>query len=195
MEDNFAQSGRPVGSGTGDAPAGGAATGGPAGVDSPWVQTSRSPGDGHPAGRARSLLHSAKEQAASQLNAQKNRATDQLDQIAGQVRRSTQRLREERHDIVAVALERAVDGLERVSAQLRARDVDDLLADLERFGRQRPALFIGSSFAAGIVLARFAKASNTSSSSSRHARREPGGRTSTSFNRPGPADAIGRESQ
>lgn len=138
------------------------------------------------------MLGSVRQKTTSQLNAQKARATEQLDQIAGNVRRSTQRLRAERHDVVASALERGVDQLERFSAQLRNRDMDELLADLERFGRRHPALFLGSSFAAGLMLARFAKASGDGSPSG--AGRHSGGRASTSFNRPGPADAIGQES-
>jgi hypothetical protein len=139
------------------------------------------------------MLGSVREKTTSQLNAQKERATDQLDQIAGNVRRSTQRLRAERHDVVASALDRAVDQLERFSAQLRNRDMDELLEDLERFGRRRPALFLGSSFAAGLMLARFAKASDAAAAP------RPGGsdgrrRVSPSFNRPGGGGAAGRES-
>jgi hypothetical protein len=144
-------------------------------------------------GTRRGFLGSVREKTTSQLNARKARATDQLDEIAGNVRRSTRRLREEHHDVVAAALERAVDQIERFSADLRSRDMDELLADLERFGRQRPALFLGSSFAAGLLLARFAKASDEESFRSRQ--RPGGGRSSAPFNRPGPADAVGRENQ
>lgn len=139
------------------------------------------------------LLGSVKEKTTSQLNTQKARATEQLDQIASNVRRSTERLRAERHDVVATALERAVDQLERFSAQLRDRDMDELLADLERFGRRRPALFLGTSFAAGLMLARFAKASNDAAPPRGGRGSGGGGRLSGTFNRPGPADAVGRE--
>jgi hypothetical protein len=191
MDDRTAHLGMP-GATRPEGTAGHAPSGVPEGVDSPWVQSQGSGEERRGGGRASAsgLLNSVKRQAASQLNAQKDRASDQLDRIANQVRQSTQRLRQDRHDAVAVALERAVDGLERFAAGLRDRDLDDILADLERFGRRRPGLFLGSSFAAGLMLARFAKASNASYSHGRG-----GGRMSSSFSRPGPADAVGRESQ
>ena len=195
MDPDSTRPGRPAAGGTG--PAAGAGFGAPrrdlGSPDAAIPGTEPSGG----AGETRSqggLLGSVKQKTTSQLNAQKVRATDQLDEIASNVRRSTERLRSQRHDVVASALERGVDQLERLSAQLRDHDVDELLSDLERFGRRRPALFIGSSFVAGLMLARFAKAS--SDDSSRGGRHRPGGsRMSGSFNRPGPADAVGRESQ
>jgi len=111
----------------------------------------------------RGLLHAVKQNATSQLNAQKRRATDQLDNFTATLRESTQQLREERHDAVATLLERGVSELERLTTTLRERDINEFLADVERFGRRQPALFLGSSFVAGLLLARFAKASEPGS--------------------------------
>lgn len=111
-----------------------------------------------PSGSSR-LFGSVKQKATSQLNAQKYRATDELDQIAQTVRDSTARLRTEHHDIVAQVVERAADQLERFAGHLRDRDIGELLAEVEQFGRRQPALFIGSTFAAGLLAARFLKAS------------------------------------
>ncbi|HXE81169.1 MAG TPA: hypothetical protein VNK41_10490 [Vicinamibacterales bacterium] len=128
-------------------------------------------------------MDTVKHKTASQLNAGKSRATAQLDEIAHNIRRSTERLRAERHEAVAALLERAGDRLERLSAQLRDHDVEELLRAIEAFGRRRPALFLGTSFAAGLMLARFAKASSEAADSSR------GGRVLPSFNRPGSGEA------
>jgi hypothetical protein len=106
------------------------------------------------------FVGTVKERAASQLNAQKVRATDQLDNIAQSVRQSTRRLRDENHEAVAAVLERGVNELERFTTTLRERDINEFLADLERFGRRQPALFLGSSLLAGVLLARFSKASD-----------------------------------
>ena len=119
------------------------------------------------------FVGSVKEKATSQLNAQKSRATDQLDDFAASVRQSTQRLRAEHHGAVAAMLERGADELERFAATMRGRDVNEFIADIERFGRRQPALFLGTSLAAGLLLARFAKASD----------RAPG--NSNPFSRPG----------
>jgi hypothetical protein len=107
---------------------------------------------------SRSFLGSVKSKASTQLNAQKLRATDQLDNFTASLRQSTQQLREEHHDAVAALLERGVAELERFTTTLRERDVNEFIADLERFGRRQPVLFLGSTFAAGLLLARFAKA-------------------------------------
>ena len=195
MDPDSTRPGRPATAGTG--PEAGAGFGEPRrdleSLDVPVPGSEPSGGVGETRSQG-GLLGSVKQKTTSQLNAQKVRASSQLDEIAGNVRRSTERLRSQRHDVVAAALERGVDQLERFSAQLRDRDVDELLSDLERFGRRRPALFIGSSFVAGLLLARFAKASGDDSSRSDRDR-PGGGRMSGSFNRPGPGDAVGRESQ
>jgi hypothetical protein len=141
----------------------------------------------------RGFAGSVKEKAKSQLNAQKSRATDQLDSFAQSVRQSTRRLRDERHDAVAAVLERGVDELERFAARLRDRDIDEFLADLERFGRRQPALFLGSSLAAGLILARFAKASDADAARFGGGGSARSGRSRyNSFKRPG-GDFTGQE--
>ena len=79
--------------------------------------------------------------------------------MAQAVRQSTQHLREQQYDTVAQFVERAADQIERFSNHLRERDLNDLVSEAQRFARQQPAVFIGSSFAAGMLAARFIKAS------------------------------------
>jgi len=136
--------------------------------------------------KSRGLVGSAKEKATSQLNAQKARATHQLDNIAQSVRRSTRKLRDENHEAVAAVLERGVNELERFTSTLRERDIDDFLADLEQFGRRQPVLFLGTSLVAGVLLARFAKASDGGSAGRLPGRSSrPGGLGDNPFSRPG----------
>jgi hypothetical protein len=56
-------------------------------------------------------------------------------------------------------VENAAAQLERFSNHLKDRNLDELVDDAQRLARQQPALFIGSSFAAGLLAARFLKAS------------------------------------
>jgi len=105
------------------------------------------------------ILNQVRDKAASQLNQQKARATDSLGNVAQAVRQSTQHLREQQYDTVAQFVERAADQIERFSNHLRERDLNDLVSEAQRFARQQPAVFIGSSFAAGMLAARFIKAS------------------------------------
>ncbi len=105
------------------------------------------------------ILNQVRDKATSQLNEQKTRATDSLGSVAQAVRQSTHHLREQQYDTVAQFVERAADQIERFSNHLRERDLNDLVQEAQRFARQQPAVFIGSSFAAGILAARFIKAS------------------------------------
>jgi len=137
------------------------------------------------------ILNQVREKAASQLNEQKTRATDGLGNVAQAVRQSTHHLREQQYDTVAQFVERAADQIERFSNHLRERDLNDLVSEAQRFARQQPAVFIGSSFAAGILAARFIKASRPTRSfdgppySGYDAGR---GGTDTGFNRGGALD-------
>lgn len=100
-----------------------------------------------------------RERATAQLNTQKDRATDGLGLIAQAVRQTTGKLREDQQDTIAQYVEKAADQIERLSNSLREKDVSELLQDAQRFARRQPALFIGGSFAAGLLAARFLKSS------------------------------------
>lgn len=101
-----------------------------------------------------------REGATSQLSSQKERATDGLGSIAQAVRQSTQPFRENNQDAIAQYIERAADQLEQFSARMRDRDISDIVDDVQRFARKQPAIFIGATFAAGVLAARFLKSSN-----------------------------------
>lgn len=105
------------------------------------------------------MMDRVRDRAAQQLSNQKNRATDGLGNIASAVRQSAQPLRDQHHDTIASYVGKAADQLEKLSSSLRERDVPELLEDARRFARERPAVFIGASFAAGLVAARFLKSS------------------------------------
>jgi hypothetical protein len=106
-----------------------------------------------------SLTGRVREQATSQLNTQKNKATDGLGTVASAVRKTTDQLRSENHDTVARYAEQAADQIERLSERIRRKDVGELLNDAQRLARQRPALFVGGAFAVGLLGARFMKSS------------------------------------
>jgi hypothetical protein len=111
-------------------------------------------------GRSTGIVGKAKERATAQLSTQKDRATDGLGSIARAVRQSTSSLRENQQETVAQYVEKAADHIERFSNTLREKDVDELLREAQQFARRRPALFIGGSFAVGLLAARFLKSSS-----------------------------------
>ncbi len=106
------------------------------------------------------IVGKVRERATAQLNTQKDRATDGLGTIAHAVRQTTDKLREDQQDVVAQYVEKAADQIERFSNSLREKDVTELLEDAQRFARRQPALFIGGSFAVGLLAARFLKSSS-----------------------------------
>jgi hypothetical protein len=110
-------------------------------------------------GTSGGMMDRARTRAKEQLDNQKNRATDGLENVANIVRQSTQPLRNQHHDTIAVYVERAAEQLERLSSSLRERDVTELMRDAERFARKQPGLFLGATFAAGFMAARFLKSS------------------------------------
>jgi hypothetical protein len=106
------------------------------------------------------LIDQVKDKATSQLYSQKERATVGLGSVADAVRQTGRQLRDQRHDGVAEMVEGAASQIERFSNHLKDRSLDELVDDAQRLARQQPALFIGGSFAAGLIAARFIKASN-----------------------------------
>jgi hypothetical protein len=108
-----------------------------------------------------SIVGRVRERAAAELSTQKGRATDGLGTVAQAVRQSAMHLRENRQDAIAQYVEKAGDQIDRLSTQLRNRDVGELVSEVQRFARRQPALFVGSAFAIGVIGGRFLKSSST----------------------------------
>jgi hypothetical protein len=106
------------------------------------------------------LMDRVRNSATSQLDAQKTRATDGIGSVAQAVRQSTQQLRDQKHETIAQYVDQAADQLERFANRLKDRNVGDLLNEAQDLARRRPAIFIGSAFALGLLGARFIKSSN-----------------------------------
>jgi hypothetical protein len=119
------------------------------------------------------LVDRVKASAASQLGAQKDRATDGIGTVADAVRQSSRQLRDQQHDAIAQYIEQAADQLERFATTLKDRNIGDLARDAQDLARRRPALFIGSAFALGLLGARFMKSSNENGHA-RHVSASPG---------------------
>ena len=92
---------------------------------------------------------------------QKDQAAARLGGVAGTLRDLGTRLEDEDgggggfgHYAV-----RAADQVDRLSHYLRDRDLTTFLRDTENFARRRPDVFLGGTFLAGLLLARFLKSS------------------------------------
>ena len=110
-------------------------------------------------GAQRGVLDRVRERASEQLSSQKDRATDGLGTLANAVRETTRPLRDQQYGMIADYVEQAADRLEKFSANLRDRDLSELVDDAQRFARRQPALFLATTFTAGVLAARFLKSS------------------------------------
>lgn len=108
----------------------------------------------------RGIVDKVRQSATSQLTNQKNRALDGLDTVAQAVHQTSQQLRDEKHDAIAGYVDEAVNQIERLSQQLRQRDIAELFHDLQQLSQRQPALFIGGAFVLGLVGGRFLKSSS-----------------------------------
>ena len=105
------------------------------------------------------LLGGIQQRVTSRVDEQKNRAADGLGGIADVFRAAGDELRNE-NETLASYVDMASDQLKRFATQIRERGVSDMMDDVNRFARRRPALFIGGAFLLGVGLARFLKSSS-----------------------------------
>jgi hypothetical protein len=128
------------------------------------------------------VVESAQERASatmSQVGAQSREMADQArsqvrSEAESQTRRVSEKTRELSHDLRTVADQTDVspfmtslarDGaqrLDRLSTRLDQRGIDGVVADVKRFARQRPGIFLAGCAGAGFVLGRILHNTDTS---------------------------------
>jgi hypothetical protein len=107
--------------------------------------------------KAGEVVDQAKQQATSQLSSQKDRAVDSLGTVADALRQTGNHLRQNDQQGIAQYADKAAERVEQFSGQLRGKDVQEIVRDVERYARQQPALFLGGAFVLGLLGARFLK--------------------------------------
>lgn len=111
---------------------------------------------------SRGLVSRVTGSATKQLTAQKDRAADGIGSVTQALRQSTQHLRDDQHETIAQYVERAADQIDRWCDRVREKDVTEVFDDVQQLARRRPAVFVGSAFALGLLGARFLKSSRDS---------------------------------
>jgi hypothetical protein len=113
--------------------------------------------------KAEEYADRAQERAKEVATSQKTHAAEGLGSVASAFRETGEHLREYDQGAMANTVAQYTDKLaeqvDRFAQQLRQKDVSELISDVENMARQQPAIFLGSAFAAGILLARFLKSS------------------------------------
>lgn len=110
---------------------------------------------------ARDLAGQAKDQVQNLVGERKDRAAEQLGSFAGSLRDAARKLEDGDGGIPALGryAQTAADQVDRVSQYLRDRDLNAFVRDAEIFARRHPDVFLGGAFLAGLIFARFFKAS------------------------------------
>jgi hypothetical protein len=113
------------------------------------------------AGRgARQAGTEAQSQAQNRIERGKQDAAVTLSSVASRLRESGSQLRgSDDQDFAGEYIERAALQIERAAQYVQNADLREMVDQVEDFARRRPAVFIGSAFAAGILAARFLKSS------------------------------------
>ncbi len=104
----------------------------------------------------------ATQQVSTMMADQKRRAADRLQALAQALREAADRLGgDEFGRRVEQYADRAADRMDSMSSYVREADLQRLVRDTGQFARRRPEVFIGGAFLAGLLAARFLKASST----------------------------------
>lgn len=103
------------------------------------------------------VVDQAKQQATSQLASRKDQAVDSLGTVAQAFRQTGEHLRQNDQHGIAQYADKAAERVEQFTDQLRGKDVQTIVRDVERYARQQPALFLGGAFVLGLLGARFLK--------------------------------------
>ncbi len=113
------------------------------------------------AGRgARQVATQAQSQTSTRIERGKQDAAVTLSSVATRLRESGAQLRSsDSQDFAGEYIERAAQQIERAAHYVQSADLQEMVDEVEDFARRRPAVFIGSAFAAGILAARFLKSS------------------------------------
>lgn len=111
---------------------------------------------------ARGLTERLREDGRQTIDTRKRRAADHVEEVANALGRASEQL-ENQPTLAGYAGEMA-QSVGNLATRLRDGSVEQIIDDTRMLARRNPALFIFGSFAAGIALARFLKASGRSTS-------------------------------
>jgi len=131
---------------------------------------------------ARDAAGKAQESVRQQVDQRSTQAGERVAGTAQDLRSVGEELRKQGKDTPAKLADRAAEQTERVGSYLQEKRPDEMLHDVEDFGRQRPWAVLAGGLALGVVAARFLKAS----SRSRYQRQHDGARPSAQVPRTPP---------
>ncbi|MBV8538037.1 MAG: hypothetical protein JO128_20745 [Alphaproteobacteria bacterium] len=109
--------------------------------------------------QAAHVVEPAKEKVRHLAEEQKAAGADRLDAVARAVHDAADRLEPELPRQASGYIHDAAGGIERASAAIRERSIDDLLQMATNFARRQPVAFLAGAVLTGFALTRFLKSS------------------------------------
>lgn len=123
------------------------------------------------------LVRQGRQAVSDVVYRRKDEAASRIDHFSTALREASDRLRQEDEAGVGRYAERLADQMDRLSGYLRERDINRMVNDAEDFARNRPEVFLSASFLAGVMAARFLRASSPE--------RQTGGTRRSTWEEPG----------
>lgn len=102
----------------------------------------------------------AQDKVSEQIQERAKQAGERVSGTAGDLRSVGEELRKQGKDGPAKIADRAAEQSEKVGSYLSDSSPDQILHDVEDFGRKRPAVLLAGGLLAGAAAARFLKASS-----------------------------------
>jgi ElaB/YqjD/DUF883 family membrane-anchored ribosome-binding protein len=125
--------------------------------------------------KAKELTNEAGYQLKDQVDHRSTQAGEQIQSIGSALRQSSKQLREEGKGAPAKAVDQVAQRADDLGSYLQSADADKILGDVETFARRRPWLTAAAGAVAGLMAARFMKASSGRRYASSHQRALPSG--------------------
>lgn len=105
------------------------------------------------------VAQQARQLAEWQISSGKERVVEGIGSVAEALRSTADQLRSKNQGAVTDYVAGAADRVESASRYLSSRNLGQVVGDVERFARREPVIFLGGTFAIGLMLGRFLKAS------------------------------------
>lgn len=110
--------------------------------------------------KAREAAAKAQEGLRQQIDQRSNEAGERVSSTAGDLRSVGDELRKQGKETPAKLADRAAEQTDKVGSYLKDNGSDQILRDVEDFGRQRPWAVLAGGLVLGVAAARFLKASS-----------------------------------
>ena len=104
--------------------------------------------------------HQAKDRTRAFAEDRKSQLGERIHGYGSAVHRAAEKLREEQDPNIAHYADMVAERLDQAADYVQSRDPGMILRDVENAARRRPEIFFGGMFLAGLVIARFLKASS-----------------------------------